>query len=78
VNEALPYLIVQDPAFYELAVEDSELEIDLASGRVRESASGREFQAQVATPMLQALQAEGGLVPAVKRYGKDVFAALSA
>lgn len=78
VNEALPYLIVQDPAFYELAGEGAELEIDLASGRVRDVASGREFQAQVATPMIQALTAEGGLVAAVKKYGTEVFSTLSA
>jgi 3-isopropylmalate dehydratase small subunit len=77
VNEALPYLVVKDPEFYGIAVEGSELEIDLANGRVRELASGREFQAQVATPMIQALQAEGGLVAAVQRHGTDVFAALS-
>ena len=78
VNEALPYLVVRDPAFYEAAGEGSELEIDLASGRIQDVASGREFQAQVVTPMIQALQAEGGLVPAVKRHGKEVFARLSA
>ncbi|MFI5274756.1 MAG: aconitase family protein, partial [Ktedonobacterales bacterium] len=78
VNEALPYLIIGDDAFYELAGEGAELEIDVASGRVREVASGREFQAQVASPMIQALTAEGGLVAAVKRHGADVFTALSA
>jgi len=78
VNEALPYLVVNDPAFYELAQEGGELEVDLASGTVRDVASGQTFQAQVATPMIQALQAAGGLVPAVQRHGKDVFSALSA
>jgi aconitate hydratase/homoaconitate hydratase len=78
VNEALPYLVVNDPAFYELAEEGRELEVDLASGTVRDVASGQTFQAQVATPMIQALQAAGGLVPAVQRHGKDVFSALSA
>ena len=78
VNEALPYLVVNDPAFYELAEEGRELEVDLASGTVRDMASGQTFQAQVATPMIQALQAAGGLVPAVQRHGKDVFSALSA
>jgi hypothetical protein len=66
VNEALPYLVVRDPAFYEAAQAGSELEIDLASGRIRDVASGLE------------LQAEGRLVPAVKRHGKEVFARLSA
>ena len=78
VNEALPYLIVRDPAFYEVAGEGAELEIDTASGKIRDVATGREFQAEVATPMIQALTAEGGLVQAVQRHGKEVFAALTA
>jgi aconitate hydratase/homoaconitate hydratase len=78
VNEALPYLVITDPAFYEVADEGAELEVDLASGKVREVTSGREFQAQVPSPMIQALTADGGLVAAVKRHGPEVFAALSA
>jgi aconitate hydratase/homoaconitate hydratase len=78
VNEALPYLVIRDEAFYDLATEGAELEVDLASGVVREAASGREFQAQTPTPMIQALTAEGGLVPAIQAHGKDVFAALTA
>jgi 3-isopropylmalate dehydratase small subunit len=77
VNEALPYLVVNDKAFYQLADEGIELEVDLASGIVRDVASGREFQAQVPTPMIQALTAEGGLVAAVQHHGKQVFSALS-
>jgi hypothetical protein len=45
---------------------------------VRHVASGREFQAQTPTPMIQALTAEGGLVKAIQTHGKDVFAALTA
>jgi aconitate hydratase/homoaconitate hydratase len=78
VNEALPYLIIRDPEFYELAHEDAVLEVDLASGLVRDPASGRTFQAQLPSPMIQALTAEGGLVPAIQRHGKEVFAALTA
>jgi 3-isopropylmalate dehydratase small subunit len=78
VNEALPFLIIKDPAFYELATEGAELEVDLTGGVVRDLASGQTFQAQVASPMIQALQAEGGLVAAVQRYGTDVFSVLSA
>jgi homoaconitate hydratase len=78
VNEALPYLVVHDPAFYALADEGAELEVDLASGTVRDTASGRTFQGQTPTPMIQALTAEGGLVEAVRRHGKEVFAALTA
>lgn len=78
VNEALPYLVVTDPAFYTLATEGAELEVDLAHGVVRDLASGREFQAQTPSPMIQALTAEGGLVAAVQRHGKEVFSALTA
>src|SRR5207302_5629848 len=41
VNEALPYLVVDDPAFYELAVEDAELSIDLDAGEVEHVPTGR-------------------------------------
>jgi aconitate hydratase/homoaconitate hydratase len=78
VNEALPYLVVTDPAFYALATEGTDLEVDLARGVVRDAASGREFQALTPSPMIQALTAEGGLVAAVQRHGKDVFSALTA
>ncbi len=78
VNEAVPHLVIKDPAFYDLVGEGRELEIDLGTGVVRDVASGQEFQAQMPTPMIQALQAEGGLVAAVQRHGKEVFATLSA
>jgi len=78
VNEALPYLVIRDEAFYALASEGAELEVDLANGVVRHVESGREFQAQTPTPMIQALTAEGGLVKAIQTHGKDVFAALTA
>lgn len=78
VNEALPFLVVTDPAFYELAQEGTELELDLARGLVRDVASGQTFQAQLPSPMIEALTAEGGLVPAIQRHGREVFAALSA
>jgi 3-isopropylmalate dehydratase small subunit len=77
VNEALPYLVVKDKAFYQLADEGVELKVDLANGIVRDVASGLEFQAQVPTTMIQALTAEGGLVAAVQHHGKQVFSALS-
>ncbi len=78
VNEALPYLVIRDDEFYALTSEGAELEVDLATGTVRDVASGRTFQAQVPSPMIQALTAEGGLVAAVKRHGPEVFTALSA
>ena len=78
VNEALPYLVVLDDAFYALATEDAQLEVDLASGTVRHVGSGRTFQAETPSAIVQALQKEGGLVPAIQHHGKDVFDQLSA
>src|SRR5262245_54793690 len=75
VNEALPYLVVSDDAFYAIADENQEIEIDLTAGIVR--AGGRSFQARAASPIVQALQREGGLVPAIQRHGKSVFARLA-
>lgn len=77
VNEALPYLVITDPAFYELCGDDDELEVDLG-GAVHHVRSGRRFAAQPVTPLLRALQREGGLVSAIKRHGADVFTALTA
>ena len=76
VNEALPYLRVEDPAFYELVGEDDELDVDLG-GTVTHLASGRRFLAQAPTPMIRALQREGGLVSAVRRHGRAVFTELA-
>ncbi len=78
INEALPFLSLTDPAFYALATEGAELEIDLSAGTVRDVASDQTFQAERVTPMVRALQAEGGLVPAVQRHGVAVFSALTA
>jgi 3-isopropylmalate dehydratase small subunit len=78
VNEAVPYLQVTDEAFYALAQEDAELEVDLAQGVVTHLASGKRFTAEKPSAIVQALQREGGLVPAVKRHGAQVFEGLSA
>jgi aconitate hydratase/homoaconitate hydratase len=77
VNEALPYLVVKDEAFYALATENAELSVDLGQGTVTHVASGKVFRAEAPSAIVQALQREGGLVPAVKRHGKAVFEALS-
>ena len=76
VNEALPFLLIGDPAFYDLCQEDDELEVDL-SGGVLHLASGRRFHAQPPNTLVQALVREGGLVPAIKRHGQAVFSALT-
>jgi aconitate hydratase/homoaconitate hydratase len=78
VNEALPYLVVKDDAFYEAVNDGAELEVDLASGTIRLLPDGRTFQAEPVSHMVRAFQSEGGLVPAVKRHGAEVFSKLSA
>jgi aconitate hydratase/homoaconitate hydratase len=75
VNEALSYLVVKDPAFYELAKEDAELDIDFKAGTV--TIAGKTFKAEEPSAIVQALAREGGLVPAIKRHGKQVFEALA-
>jgi aconitate hydratase/homoaconitate hydratase len=75
VNEALPYLIVDDDAFYALAGENAEVEIDFAAGQV--SVGGKRFAARGATPMIRALAQAGGLVPAIQKHGVGVFTALT-
>jgi aconitate hydratase/homoaconitate hydratase len=69
VNEALPYLVVTAPRFHELAAEDAELSVDLAAGTVTHVASGLTFKAERPSPIVQALQREGGLVPAIRHHG---------
>jgi aconitate hydratase/homoaconitate hydratase len=76
VNEALPFLIVDDPGFYEQALSGVEVGIDF--GRSEVSIGKWSYRARGATPMIQALTRAGGLVPAIQRYGNDVFGALGA
>ncbi len=76
VNEALPYLVITDDRFYELAQEDAPLSIELATGEVTHLPSGQRFKAERPSPIVRALQTEGGLVPAIKRHGPRVFEAL--
>ncbi len=76
VNEALPYLVIREQAFYEVAAEGEELTVDPFLGTVVHLASGRVFHAELPSPIVRALQSEGGLVPAIKNHGSRVFEAL--
>ena len=75
VNEALPFLVVQDARFYELAKEGEEIEVDLAAGIVR--VAGQEFAAEEPSRIIQALVGEGGIVPAIQHHGTTVFERLT-
>jgi len=76
VNEALPFLVVQDAQFYELAKEGEPIEVDLSKGTVR--VADQSFHAEEPSKMIQALNAEGGIVPAIQHHGTAVFEKLTA
>src|SRR4051812_7392878 len=76
VNEALPFLVVQDARFSDLAKEGEEIEVDLARGAVR--IAGEEFRAEEPSRIIQALVGEGGIVPAIQHHGTTVFEKLTA
>jgi len=76
VNEALPFLVVQDARFYALAKEGEEIEVDLARGAIQ--IAGEEFRAEEPSRIIQALVGEGGIVPAIQHHGTTVFEKLTA
>jgi 3-isopropylmalate dehydratase small subunit len=76
VNEALPFLVVHDARFYELAKENEPVEVDLNAGTVK--VAGQSFHAEEPSKMIQALNAEGGIVPAIQHHGTAVFEKLTA
>jgi 3-isopropylmalate dehydratase small subunit len=75
VNEALPFLLVPDPAFYEVAREGAEIAIDLTRGTA--TVAGQEFAAERPSKIIQALNGEGGIVPAIQHHGTMVFEKLT-
>jgi 3-isopropylmalate dehydratase small subunit len=75
VNEALPFLAIQDPAFFAAAQDGAPIEVDLSQGRVR--VGGASFAAEVPSKIIRALAAEGGIVPAIQRHGAGVFGKLT-
>ena len=75
VNEALPFLVVTDDEFYEQAQAGAELGIDF--GRSEVQVGGKVYKARGATPMIRALTRAGGLVPAIRKLGDEVFSTLA-
>ena len=75
VNEALPFLAIQDPAFFAAARDGAPIEVDLGRGRVR--VGGASFAAEVPSKIIRALAGEGGIVPAIQRHGAGVFEKLT-
>ncbi len=77
VNEAVPFLVVRDPAFHAKVTEGTALRIDLGAGTVEIEGTGLRFSAEPLSPIVRSLSQRGGLVPAVKQSGTQVFAALA-
>lgn len=75
VNEALPYLVLDDARFFELAEDNAEISLDLAEGRV--TVAGESFQARRPSSMVQAMQQSGGIVKAIQVHGEAVFEQLT-
>jgi aconitate hydratase/homoaconitate hydratase len=78
VNEAVPHLVLTDPDFHALVQEGDTLEVDLRAATVTHGPSGRRFTAAPVSPLVHALQSEGGLVPAIRRLGRHLFEVLPA
>jgi len=65
VNEAIPFLIVREQAFY-VAVKDGDpLDLDIASGVLRHH--GQTYHGEALPPIMTRIMSSGGLVPHVKR-----------
>ncbi len=76
VNEAVPHLVLDDDEFHRLAEDGAGISVDLGRGQV--TVAGRTFQAATPSRMVQALQAAGGIVPAINAHGPAVFENLTA
>jgi aconitate hydratase/homoaconitate hydratase len=77
VNEAVPFLVVRDPAFHARVAEGTRLRVDLGAGTVEIDGLGLRFSAEPLSPIVRSLSQRGGLVPAVKQGGAQVFAAMA-
>ncbi|KAL6694466.1 aconitase iron-sulfur domain-containing protein [Trichoderma pleuroticola] len=61
---------MDDPAFFEAAVDGAEISIDLEASRV--NVGGAEFSFQLSTMERELVEA-GGITPAFKKFGKQLF-----
>ncbi|MBU1430377.1 3-isopropylmalate dehydratase [Myxococcota bacterium] len=65
INEGIAHLVIEDEAFFTVAVEGVTLEVAFEAGRVH--CEGRVYQAAPPSPRALALRAEGGLLGALRR-----------
>lgn len=65
VNEALPFLVVEDEEFYQAVQDGDELEVDTASGEVR--LGGTVYRGVAPAAAMREIIASGGLVPHTRK-----------
>lgn len=61
---------MDDPAFFEAAVDSAEISIDLENNRI--NVGEAEFSFQLSTMERELVEA-GGITPAFKKFGKQLF-----
>lgn len=66
VNEALPFVVVRDPAFYEAVGDGEAVELDLAAATV--TVGGRSFAGAELPAAMTEVIAYGGLIPLVESH----------
>ena len=76
VNEAVAHMVLTDPRFYALAEDGADIRVDVGSGQV--TVQGQVFQAEAPPAIARGLQAAGGIVPAIRQFGNEVFERLTA
>jgi aconitate hydratase/homoaconitate hydratase len=65
VNEAIPFLIVRDAAFYEAVKDGDEIEVNCAEGTVQHR--GKIYRGEALPPVMTRIMSNGGLVTHVKK-----------
>ena len=75
VNEALPFLIITDEAFYDAVSDGDELRADLTAGTVQ--VGDQLFSAETPSEITLAIAGAGGIVKAIQHYGDQVFEKLT-
>lgn len=75
VNEAVPYLLLDDAEFDAAVADGAEITVSPETGVVK--VGGREWQAVPPAGIAARIQASGGIVPAVQRHGKETFDVLT-
>ncbi|MCA9752882.1 MAG: 3-isopropylmalate dehydratase [Gemmatimonadetes bacterium] len=75
VNEAVPFFLIDDPAFFAAAKDGATIMIDPGTGVL--NVGGREYRSTPPADIAARIQSAGGIVPSVQRHGKETFDVLT-